>query len=164
MAVEHAARQAQAPMEDEGAKGAATSPGSTAASEEPSTKPPPAPGEASPATGELPPPPPGPGAPRRPTRYGLAIEFEERPELTDLGRLVESTVLVNTAHAAYRRAVASRSEGYHAALTVGVALASVAVEPEGRQDFLSTFLQRWGEALGRDRRRRKSRPRTGRGS
>jgi len=60
--------------------------------------------------------------PRRPTRYSLAIEFEERPGSAEMGRLVESSVLINTAHPAYgRRAVASRSEGYHAALRVGMA-------------------------------------------
>jgi hypothetical protein len=99
----------------------------------------------------------GTGAPRRATRYGLAIDFEDRPESHDLGRLVESTVLVNTAHPAFQRAVASRSEGYHAALTVGMALAAVAVEPAGTQAFLTTFLARWGEALSRDRRRRQPR-------
>ncbi len=77
---------------------------------------------------------------------------------------MESTVLVNTGHPAYGRAVASRSEGYHAALAVGMALAAVAVEPSRAQAFLSTFLARWGEALGRDRRRRTGRPRRGRGS
>jgi hypothetical protein len=61
---------------------------------------------------------------------------------------------VNTAHPAHARAVASRSEGYHAALAVGMALAAVAVEPAGAQAFLTAFLARWGEAVGRDRRRR----------
>lgn len=116
------------------------------------------------ATGTLPPVVAGARGPRRPTRYGLAIEFEERPESPEVGRLVESSVLVNTGHPAYHRAVASRSEGYHAALAVGMALAAVAVEPSRSQAFLSTFLARWGEALGRDRRRRTGRPRTGRGS
>jgi hypothetical protein len=96
----------------------------------------------------------GAAGPRRPTRYGLAIDFEERAESPELGRLVESTVLVNTAHPAYGRAAASRSEGYHAALAVGMALAAVAVEPAGAQAFLTTFLARWGEAVSRDRRRR----------
>jgi anti-sigma regulatory factor (Ser/Thr protein kinase) len=96
----------------------------------------------------------GAAGPRRPTRYGLAVEFEERPELRELGRLVESTVLVNTAHPAYVRAVASRSDGYHAALTVGMSLAAVAVEAPERQGFLTAFLARWGKAVGRDRRRR----------
>ena len=63
-------------------------------------------------------------------------------------------MLVNTAHPAYLRAVASRAEGYHAALTVGMALGAVAVEPADRQAFLTTFLVRWGEAVDRDRRRR----------
>ena len=94
------------------------------------------------------------GGARRPTRYGLSIDFEHRPELGDLGRLVESTVLINSAHPAYQRAVVSRSEGYHAALAVGMSLAAVAVEPTGTQGFLTTFLARWGEAVGRDRRRR----------
>ena len=114
------------------------------------------------ATGTLPPSV-GSGGPRRATRYGLAIDFEDRPGSADLGRLLESTVLVNTAHPAYRRAVASRSEGYHAALTVGMALAAVAVEPSRAQAFLSTFLAQWGQALERDRRRRTSRPRQGPG-
>jgi hypothetical protein len=107
------------------------------------------------ATGTLPPVGGPSGGARRPGRYGLAIDFEEWAESAELGRLVESTVIVNTAHPAYRRAVASRSEGYHTALSVGLALAAVAVEPSRAQAFLTAFLARWGEALGRDRRRRK---------
>jgi len=99
----------------------------------------------------------GQGGPRRPARYGLGIDFEERPGALDLGRLVESTVWVNTAHPAYGRAVAARAEGYHVALTVGMALTAVAVEPAKAQEFLTAFLARWGEALGRDRRRRRGR-------
>jgi hypothetical protein len=97
----------------------------------------------------------------RPQRYSLGIDFEERPDAKELGRLVESTVWVNTAHPAYRRAVASRAEGYHIALTAGMALAPLAVEPERAQEFLTTFLARWGETLGRDGRRRQGRPRRG---
>ena len=82
------------------------------------------------------------------------MDFEDRPESRELGRLVESTVLVNTAHPAFARAAASRAEGYHAALTVAMALGAVAVEPAGMQSFVTTFLARWGEAVGRDRRRR----------
>jgi hypothetical protein len=92
------------------------------------------------------------------------VDFEEQPESHALGRLVESTVLVNTAHPAYLRAVASRSDGYHAALTVAMALADVAVEPLERQGFVSVFLARWGEAIGRDRRRRQPQARSRRRS
>ena len=95
--------------------------------------------------------------PRRPVRYGLRIQFEERPDSLDLGRLVESTVLVNTTHPAYLRAVASRAEGYHVALSVAMALAPLAVEPAGAQAFVTAFLAAWGGALGRDKRRRQTR-------
>jgi hypothetical protein len=98
------------------------------------------------------------GGPRRPSRYGLEIDFEDRPDQAELGRLVESTVWVNTAHPAYVRAVASRSDGYHVALTVGLALAPLAAEPGKGQEFLTEFLARWGRSLGRDRRRRGARP------
>ena len=92
--------------------------------------------------------------PRRPARYGLSIDFKELPDSRELGRLEDSTVWVNTAHPAYSRAVASRSEGYHVALTVGMSLSTLAAEPGKSQEFLTEFLARWGEALGRDGRRR----------
>src|SRR5262245_14259274 len=76
-------------------------------------------------------------APGRPGRYGLAIQFENRPDDPAMARLVESTVWVNEAHPACRRAVASRSEGYHVALSVAMALAPLAVEPAGVQGFIT---------------------------
>ncbi|HET9253332.1 MAG TPA: ATP-binding protein [Candidatus Eisenbacteria bacterium] len=90
---------------------------------------------------------PGPGTARRPARYGLTIEFETRCDQDELARLVESTVWVNDAHPAYRRAVASRSEGYHLALSVALALAPLAVEPASEHGFVTAFLARWGNAL-----------------
>ena len=90
---------------------------------------------------------------RRAARYGLSIQFEERPHDPELGRLVESTVWVNEAHPAYRRAAASRSEGYHVALAVAMALAPLAVEPAKEHGFVTTFLARWGEAIERRGRR-----------
>jgi hypothetical protein len=114
-----------------------------------------------PASATLPPLANGRSTPRRPGRYGLAIDFEERPDSPELGWLIESTVVVNTAHPAYGRAVASRAEGYHAAVTVGMALAAIAVEPKDAQGFLGAFLGRWGEAVGRDRRRRQPPSRAG---
>ena len=94
----------------------------------------------------------------RPVRYGLTIRFEPAPEDSELGHLVESTVVVNDAHPAYRRAAASRSEGYHIALAVALALSRLAVEPAKEHEFVTTFLSHWGEALqrpeGRGRRAR----------
>ncbi|GIW54775.1 MAG: hypothetical protein KatS3mg082_1179 [Nitrospiraceae bacterium] len=62
---------------------------------------------------------------------------------------------MNDAHPAYRRAEASRSEGYHLALTVALALAPLAVEPADEHDFVTAFLARWGEALKRPPGRRR---------
>ncbi len=102
---------------------------------------------------------PKPGARRRPLRLGLAIQFEERPGDAELGRLVESTVFINRAHPAFRRAAASRSEGYHIALSVALALAPLAVEPAREHAFVTAFLSRWGEAVfGASSRRKKSTP------
>jgi len=85
---------------------------------------------------------------KRPTTLSLHIDFESLPDDNTLGRLIESTVYVNNAHPAYRRAVASRAEGYHIALTVAAALAPLTVEPAHAQAFINAFLARWGEAAG----------------
>lgn len=88
---------------------------------------------------------------RRPMRYGLGLLFEHRPDDPELGRLVESTVRINEAHPAYRRALASRSAGYHISLAVGLALAQLAVEPAQEHAFLTKFLGHWGQALDHPR-------------
>jgi hypothetical protein len=98
----------------------------------------------------------GKGRPR-PGRYGLTIRFESHEGDPDLGRLVESTVVINDTHPAYRRAVASRSEGYHIALAVAFALARLAVPPAEEHEFVTAFLIRWGEALDGTRRRSRRR-------
>jgi hypothetical protein len=92
---------------------------------------------------------PGARGKKRPARYALSIRFESLPDDPALGRMVESTVFVNEAHPAYRRAVASRSEAYHIALTVGMTLAPLAVEADQVHGFVTEFLARWGEGGGR---------------
>jgi hypothetical protein len=96
---------------------------------------------------------------RRPAHYGLDIQFDDRSEDQNLGRLVESTVWVNRAHPAYRRAVVSRSLGYHIALTVAMSLAPLAVEAAQQSEFVLTFLTRWGEAIEKPAARRRAAPR-----
>ena len=86
-------------------------------------------------------------AAHRPAHYGLDIQFEDRSHNPNLGRLVESAIWVNRAHPAYRRALASRSIGYHIALAVATSLAPLAVEPAQQSIFLLKFLTRWGEAV-----------------
>jgi hypothetical protein len=90
---------------------------------------------------------------RRPAHYRLAVDFESHPDEDALARLAESTVWINIAHPAYRRAVGSRSEGYHLAVSVGMALAPLAVAPAEAHAFISAFLARWGAATEEKRRR-----------
>ncbi|MEK7352311.1 MAG: hypothetical protein AAB177_15670, partial [Nitrospirota bacterium] len=101
---------------------------------------------------------PGHGRSRAPMRYGLGVQFEDRPDDSELGRLVESTVWINQAHPAYRRALASRSVGYHISLAVALALAPLAVEPDQEHNFITKFLSHWGQALDQPQVRRR-RPR-----
>lgn len=84
---------------------------------------------------------------RRPARYALTIQYESREGEHEVARLVESTVWVNDAHPAYLRATASRSEGYHLAFCVAMALAPLAVEPFEERAFVGAFMEKWGEAL-----------------
>jgi hypothetical protein len=92
---------------------------------------------------------------RSPGRYGLAIDFEHRSDDPELARLVESTIWINDAHPAYRRATASRSEGYHLALATALALAPLAVEPANEHGFVTAFLAAWGGRIDRRPRRRR---------
>ena len=96
---------------------------------------------------------PGKSITRRPAHYGLDIQFEDRHDDIELGRLTESTVWVNRAHPAYRRAQASHSIGYHIALAVAMALAPLAVEAPHQHGFVSRFLSRWGEAIAKPKTR-----------
>jgi hypothetical protein len=93
---------------------------------------------------------PGASGPRRPQRYGLRIQFDSRPDDAELARLVETTVWVNEAHPAFLRAVASRSEGYHVALSVAMSLAPLAVEPAEERRFVTAFLEQWGKAIAQN--------------
>jgi hypothetical protein len=86
-----------------------------------------------------------PRAPSR-ARARVQIRFESRPDDPALGRLLESTVWVNDAHPTYRRAVASRSEGYHIALAAAMSLAPLVVEPDRVHGFVTAFMGEWGRA------------------
>jgi hypothetical protein len=95
---------------------------------------------------------PGPRRARRPATLALQIRFETLDDQVAFARLIESTVWVNDAHPAYRRALASRAEAYHVAIAVASALAPLAVEAEHAMRFISAFLARWGAAASNGRR------------
>jgi hypothetical protein len=95
---------------------------------------------------------------RRPARYGLLLQFESRPGDPELGRLLESTIWINEAHPAYARATASRSVGYHIALTVALSLAAL-VGAADEHAFITQFLAHWGGANAPKRVRKGTRKR-----
>ena len=82
--------------------------------------------------------------PRKPARLGLSVRFDSRPEDPALGVLIETTLWVNDAHPAFKRAAASRSEGYHIAITMAMTLAPLAVEAHDTHTFINAFLSEWG--------------------
>lgn len=132
-------------------KGRSADPGSSASTSSNAGK-----GTSTPGKGEDPSLLPLPTAGRRAKRAKLSfdVRLESLPDDPQLGRLIESTIWVNEAHPAYRRAKATRSEAYHLALTVASALAPLTVEAERQQDFVNRFLARWGEAAFARRRGR----------
>ncbi len=83
---------------------------------------------------------------RRPARYGLLVRFESRPEDSELGRLIDSTIWINDAHPAFTCAAASRSLGYHTALVVAFTLAPLAVDAGDEHAFILQFLAHWGSS------------------
>ncbi len=97
---------------------------------------------------------------RRPTKYRLHIQFEQRPNDPELSRLEQSTVWINEAHPAYVRAEQSRSTGYHIALSTALALSRLAVDAAEEHGFVVAFLAHWGKAVQkktvRKKRRKKS--------
>ena len=88
-------------------------------------------------------------------KLGIEIRFESRKDSDQLARMIEPTVWINDVHPAYTRAHAARSEGYHIALSVALALAPLAVEPQAAHAFVTSFLTHWGAAAADGARARK---------
>lgn len=81
---------------------------------------------------------------RRGKQAKLTIAFTDAPGRPDLGWLVESTIWVNRAHQAYRRAARRGWDPYHVILTVGAVLAAHLEPGRPPHGFLSRFLSLWG--------------------
>jgi hypothetical protein len=82
------------------------------------------------------------GSPKKPA--GLKITFDLRPDRPEMGWLSGTTVCVNQAHPAYRRAVQSRSESYHMAVTVAWVLSQYVEHGKPLPEFINRFLDGWG--------------------
>jgi hypothetical protein len=153
------AGQAAGPEGGAGEAGGSAPPEDPGGMDAPPASPPPADRAPAPEPDPARAPLPGPAAGRRKGRYTLDIRFETRAHSDEMARLVESTVWVNDAHPAWRRAAASRSEGYHIALAVAMALAPLAVEPAHAHAFITAFMGRWGGAADGKKKRKAKRTR-----
>ena len=80
---------------------------------------------------------------RRPARYGLLVQFESRPDDSELGRLVDSTIWINDAHPAYTRAAARARRLPHRPDRCARARAARGRRAD-EHAFITQFLAHWG--------------------
>lgn len=73
----------------------------------------------------------------------LAIGFEENPSKTNLARMIENTIWINTNHPAYQKAKEENLEPYHIFLSLAWALSYFIEENHSPQEFISQFLISW---------------------
>jgi hypothetical protein len=80
---------------------------------------------------------------------GLRIALQEftQEDRPALGRIIEDTVVVNTAHPAWKKAIQDRLEEYHIVLTVACLLSEMIEQEHTPVEFINTFLASWGNSL-----------------
>lgn len=75
---------------------------------------------------------------------GIKIGFEDDASSAILGRLVEDTAWINTAHPAWKKAKNEGFEAYHILHTVAWILSSFIESEHSPHEFVSRFLSAWG--------------------
>jgi len=88
-----------------------------------------------------------PGVPHegRRKRPGLMLGFDDDPSRQELGWLTDSTIWINKAHSAYRKAEGSDFENYHIVLSVAWVLSGFLEAEKSPLTFLNRFLAAWGQ-------------------
>ncbi len=74
----------------------------------------------------------------------LSISFEEDPQRSALGWLVDETLWINSGHPAYKKAMEMGQERYHTVIAVGWILATHVGNAEVAGEFLTRYLACWG--------------------
>ncbi|MEK7461099.1 MAG: ATP-binding protein [Patescibacteria group bacterium] len=74
----------------------------------------------------------------------LAIGYESAKPSDSIARMIESNILINTAHPAYLKAQKLRVEGYHAIFCVAWSLSHFLEDSRSPQAFMNDFLSSWG--------------------
>jgi len=85
----------------------------------------------------------GGGSRKRPGLTIVLAELAEEPRA--LGRVQEETVLVNTVHPAWKKALATKQEEYHIVLVTALSLSEYLDPEKNPQHFLEELLRAWSE-------------------
>jgi len=79
-------------------------------------------------------------------RPGLEVVLEDIKDAPDsLGRIIGSTIFINTCHPAWAKALKYNQQEYHVLLTVGLILSEFLDPDRHPQKFLSRLLAAWGK-------------------
>ena len=85
----------------------------------------------------------GEGSHKRPGLTLALAELTESPKL--LGRVIEETVIINTLHPAWKKALSTKQEEYHIVLVTALSLAEYIDPDKNPQNFLEQLLFSWSE-------------------
>lgn len=78
-------------------------------------------------------------------RPGLMLGFDDDPTRQELGWLMDTTIWINKAHSAYRKAEDSEFENYHIVISVAWVLSGFLDAEKSPLAFLNRFLAAWGK-------------------
>lgn len=76
---------------------------------------------------------------------GVEIQFEDNLALGSLGRMIENTLVINTAHPAFAKAKGEGLEEYHIVLSAAWILSNFVDEDKAPREFINSFLSAWGQ-------------------
>ena len=81
----------------------------------------------------------------RNTKLGPAIHYVEASERPDISWMEGDTVLINTAHATYRKAVEKKTIEYHNLFAVALAMLRDVPTAQEKLELLERFMSGWGK-------------------
>ncbi len=87
-------------------------------------------------------------------RFKLVLADIKDTQELPLGRIVEDTLTINTAHPVWQKAKEKRQEEYHILVTVASVLSQFLESEKSPQDFLNRLLTVWATEIEEDKRGR----------
>jgi hypothetical protein len=81
----------------------------------------------------------------RSTRFGPKIQYADEPDRDDISWMEGETVLINTAHPTFQKAVAKKVVEYHNLFAVAIAMLRDIPTATEKLQLLEQFMSRWGK-------------------